>query len=464
MRTVDIADAGSLTTSLRGPIFTRDADAYDAERAGFQTARWHRPELIVGATGPADIAAAVTFAVDRGLPVGVQGSGHALLAVAAEEGVLINTSRMCGVRVNSETRSAWLGAGVRWDQVIHEAAQFDLAPLSGSAPHVGAVSYVLGGGLGLLSRRYGYAADHVRSLDVVTADGRPRHVTHRSDPDLFWALRGGRDNFGIVTGMEIDLVPVPRFYGGSMTFDFDDAANMVQAYLQWTEYIPDELSSSVALISFPDADTLPPHLRGRRLVQIRIAYLGGAAAGERLVAPLRAVATPIVDTLSEMPYSAAGTIYNDPKEPGPFEGDNLMLGPLSDEAAAVLVDLVGSGSPVPQMVELRHLGGELTRGPAVGNAVGHRCAQFVLVFATRTDLADIDIVRYAHTQLLHTFSRWSTDGQMLNFMTGEGGARHVRNAYDPDDYRRLATLKARYDRANTFRLNHNIPPSTLSPA
>ncbi|MFI6168309.1 FAD-binding oxidoreductase [Nocardia sp. NPDC051052] len=462
MRTVDGVDLRSLTTSLRGPVFTRDDDGYDVERAGFQTARWHRPDLIVGATGPADIRAAVSFAADQGLPVGVQGTGHAVLAVAAAEGVLINTRRMRGVRVNSQTGTAWLGAGVRWDQVIHEAAQFGLAPLSGSAPHVGAVSYILGGGLGLLSRRYGYAADHVRSLDVVTADGELRHVTARFDPDLFWALRGGRDNFGIVTGLEIDLMPVERFYGGSMTFDLDEAAEVVEAYVQWTEFVPDELSSSIALISFPDAATVPPRLRGRRIVQIRIAYLGGAEAGERLVAPLRAIATPTIDTLAELPYSAAGTIHNDPVEPVPTEGDNLMLGPLGIEAAATLFDLVRSGAPVPHVVELRHLGGALACRPAAGNAIGHRSAHFVLVLATRSDMADADVIRYAHTELLHTFSRWSAGGQMLNFMTGERGAQHVRNGYDPEDYQRLATLKSRYDPANIFRLNHNIPPVALT--
>jgi FAD/FMN-containing dehydrogenase len=130
---------------------------------------------------------------------GVQGTGHALLSVAAEGGVLITTRRMRGVRVDAEARTAWVEAGVRWEQVIHEAAPYGLAPLSGSAPHVGAGSYTLGGGLGLLSRRYGYAADHVRSIDVVTADARLHHVTAESDPDLFRALRGGRDNFGVVT-------------------------------------------------------------------------------------------------------------------------------------------------------------------------------------------------------------------------------------------------------------------------
>jgi hypothetical protein len=175
-----------LADQVTGPVLAPRDEGYDEERAGWQTARQHRPDLVVGAAGPADVQAAVTYASGRGLPVAVQGTGHASAAVAGEGGVLITTARMSAVRVDADAGTAWVAAGTRWDQVIHKAAPAGLAPLSGSAPHVGAVSYTLGGGLALLSRSFGYAADHVRGLDVVTADGRLRHVTRDCEPDLFW--------------------------------------------------------------------------------------------------------------------------------------------------------------------------------------------------------------------------------------------------------------------------------------
>ena len=174
-----------LADQVTGPVLAPRQEGYDDERAGWQTARQHRPDLLVGAAGPADVQAAVTYASGRGLPVAVQGTGHASAAVAGDGGVLITTARMSAVRVDADAGTAWVAAGTRWDQVIREAAPAGLAPLSGSAPHVGAVSYTLGGGLALLSRSFGYAADHVRGLDVVTADGRLRHVTRDCEPDLF---------------------------------------------------------------------------------------------------------------------------------------------------------------------------------------------------------------------------------------------------------------------------------------
>jgi len=456
---VDVAARDSLAAQVRGPVLIPGDDEYDAERAGNQTARWHRPAVVVGATGPADVQAAVTFATGHGLPVAVQGTGHALSAVAAEGGVLINTSRMQGVRVKAEAGTAWIGAGVRWDQVLHETAPAGLAPLSGSAPGVGVVSYTLGGGLGLLSRRYGYAADHVRGVDVVTADGRLRQVTEDSDPDLFWALRGGRDNFGVVTGIEIDLVPVTTIYGGGLFFDAGSAAEVLDTYVRWTATVPDEMTSSVALISFPDVPMLPPPLRGRHVVHVRIAYAADVlGAGEGLVAPLRAL-DPFIDTLGELAYADSGSIHNDPTFAGTFESGTAMLGEIDTDTVRAVLDLAGPHVPVPHVVELRHLGGRLARPSGIPNAVGNRDARYVLNVISRLERADITEIRPAHDRIFEAVAPWSTGGRALNFLNGEKDAEHVRSAYDAKDYQRLTEIKAVYDPENTFRLNHNIPPA-----
>jgi FAD/FMN-containing dehydrogenase len=457
---LDPSAIDALAKRVMGLVLAPGDDLYDAERAGNQTARWHRPDLVVAAVGPADVQAAVAFASSHGLPVAVQGTGHALAAVAAVGGVLINTSRMKGIRLNAEARTAWVGAGMAWNQVIHEAAPAGLAPLSGSAPGVGVVSYTLGGGLGLLSRRYGYAADHVRSIDVVTADGRLRYVAETSDPDLFWALRGGRDNFGVVTGIEIDLVPITTLYGGGLFFAAESATEVFETYVRWTATVPDEMTSSIALISFPDVPALPPPLRGRYIVHVRIAYAAeDLGAGGGLVAPLRALG-PIIDTVGEMPYTAAGSIHNDPAFAGAFESGTALLGEIDATAVRAILDLAGPHSPVPHVVELRHLGGRLARPAAIANAVGNRDARYALNVVSRLERADITAIRPAHESIFKAIAPWSTSGRNLNFMNGENDARYVRSAYDAKDYQRLTEIKAVYDPENIFRLNHNIPPAS----
>ncbi|MEV0349542.1 FAD-binding oxidoreductase [Nonomuraea sp. NPDC050680] len=240
---------------LKGPVFRPGDEGYDDERAGFQALARHRPDVIVGATDAADVRAAVVMAAANGLPVAVQATGHGM-PMAADGGLLISTRRMTGVRVDAETATARIEAGVRWARVIEEAARHGLAPLSGSAPSVGAVSYTLGGGLGLMARRYGYAVDQVRAVEVVTADGVLREVTAATEPDLFWALLGGRGNFGVVTALEIGLVPVTSLYGGGLFFDL--ATDVVKRWAEWTLDLPEEMTSSIAVIPFPDARWTSP--------------------------------------------------------------------------------------------------------------------------------------------------------------------------------------------------------------
>lgn len=457
--TPELAAAGldALTGRVTGPVLRPGDAGYDAERDGFQTAAQHRPAVIVGATGADDVRAAVEFARTHRLPVAVQASGHGLSA-AALGGVLISTRRMTGVHVDAIRRTASIEAGVRWGQVVEEGAPHGLAPLNGSAPHVGAVGYTLAGGLPLLARRYGFAADHVRSIDVVTADARLRHVTAKDGADLFWALRGGQGNFGVVTGLEVDLVPVARLYGGGLYFDAGLVADVLQAWRLWTATVPDELTSSVALIPLPDLPMVPEPIRGRYVAHVRIAYTGDAVDGERLVAPLRAVGPRLMDTLRDMPYAESASIYNDPTQPHAYSGTNALLRELHESAAPAILDLAGPGAPVTCIVQVNHLGGALARPPAVASAVGHRDAQFLLRVLSPLGAADTGTVQGVHRRLLEALAPW-TAGRTVGFLFGESTVEQVRSAYEPDGYRRLTELKAVYDPDNTFRLNHNIPPA-----
>ncbi|MFD1544644.1 FAD-binding oxidoreductase [Nonomuraea guangzhouensis] len=435
---------------VKGPVFRPGDEGYDGERSGFQALAHHRPDVIVGVTDAADVRAAVAHAAAHGLPVAVQATGHGM-PIAAEGGLLISTRRMTGVRIDPETATARIEAGVRWELVIEEAARHGLAPLSGSAPSVGAVSYTLGGGLGLMARRYGYAVDQVRAVEVVTADGELREVTAATEPDLFWALLGGRGNFGVVTALEIGLVPVTTLYGGGLFFDL--ATGAVQRWAEWTQGLPEEMTSSVAVIPFPDAPQVPEVFRGRRVAHVRIAYTGGPREGERLLEPLRAIGPRLVDSVKELPYTESGSIHNDPAEPMAYYATHSLLRELPPQAVDALLETEQA------ILEIRHLGGALAK-PGLGPVVNRDAEYQVGVLSRLAPGGDPGEARPLHQQVREALSPWATGGRSLNFLYGENTAPdQVRLAYDPDDYRRLAALKAVWDAGNLFRLNANIPPA-----
>ncbi|WP_433288941.1 FAD-binding oxidoreductase [Pseudonocardia sp. CA-142604] len=401
------------TQQVQGPVFRPGDSEFDEETSGFQTAYKHRPAYVVAATGADDVRAALAGA--DGLPVAVQATGHGR-TLPLDGGVLISTRRMTGLRIDPGRRSAWIEAGVRWRQVITAAAEHGLAPLSGSSPEVGAVGYILGGGLGVLARRYGYAADHVSSIDLAAADGSLRHVTAGDDPDLFRELRGAGHGLGVVTAMEIGLVPVTRLYGGGLYVDGPHVPELLEAYRDWTVDLPDELTSSIALITYPDMAGVPELLRGRYAAHVRIAFAGPTAQGERLVAPLRAAVPLLRDTLGELPFTQSASIYNDPAWPHSYGGTNAMLRELDPAALRDIVELAGPGAPVPCIVQLNHLGGALARPPVVPNAVGHRDAAYLV--RVLSVLGDPAAASRAHSRLLDALAPW-TVGRSRNFLFGQ---------------------------------------------
>lgn len=447
------------TLSTDGPVLRPGDDGYDLERSGYNQLVVHSPAVIVGATGAADVVAAVNAAREEGLPVAVQATGHGV-SIPADDAVFINTRRMAGVEIDPTAQIARIEAGVRGRQLVPEAAAHGLAPLNGSAPEVGVVSYMLGGGIAMMGRRFGFAADHVREIDVVTADGQLRTVSVNDEPDLFWALRGGKGNFGVVTAMEFDLVPVERLYGGGLWFGADTASDALHAYSDWIREVPDEMGSSVLLIELPDIPFIPEPTRGRYIAHVRIAYSGPTDQGEQLVQPLRDVAPALLDTVQDMPYSEVGSIHSEPTDPVPFYSRNTMLSDFDHNAVETLLDAAGPDSKAPYLVELRHLGGALARPALVPNAIGRRDAQLVLYSGSVVSPGEQDTVRAAQRALHEALSPWGTGGVCLNFLTGPDiTLDDLRSAYLPDDFARLTELKRRYDPDNMFRINHNIPPA-----
>ncbi|WP_433200676.1 FAD-binding oxidoreductase [Dactylosporangium sp. CS-047395] len=454
-------ELGALAEQVRGPVLTPDDAGYADETTTWNLAVPQRPSVVVGAAGDLDVQAAVRFAARHDLPVAVVATGHGAVH-HADGGLLINTRRMRGITIDAARRAARVEAGVEWQEVLDAAAAHGLAPLAGSSPNVGVVGYTLGGGLSpALGRTYGFAADHVTAIELVTADGVLRRADADHEPELFWALRGGKGNFGVVTALEFDLMPVSRLYGGGLYFSAEHVEPVLAEYRRLVADAPDELTLSFAFLRLPPLPFLPEPLQGRFSLHVRVAYLGTAEEGERLIAGLRAIGPRLLDTVAEMPFTAIAGIHADPVDPLPVHERGVQLRDLPAEAVAVLVALAGPQADLPVlMVEVRQLGGALGVDPKVPNAVGHREARFNLFAATPGGPPEAELFHTAIGRVTAALAPWATGGALLNFLTASDDTPQlVATAFEPATYERLRIVKRAYDPANMFRLNHNIAPS-----
>jgi FAD binding domain/Berberine and berberine like len=451
-------DVQSLTAVVAGSVLLPGAAGYDDERAVFNLNHELAPALIVVAENAADVQAAVSFAAARGRPVVVKTTGHQMVD-PAHDAVVIATRRMNDVVIDAAGRTARVGAGALWSDVITAAAKDGLAPLNGSNPTVGVSGYTLGGGLSpTLGRSHGYAADHVRSLDVVTADGRLRRVDATSEPELFWALRGGKGNFGVVTALEFDVFPVARIYGGALCFPGERMADVLRAWTAWLPNTPESMISSFAALRLPPLPELPEPLRGIFSVTLRFAYNGAAADGERIIAPLRAIAPTIMDTVRDMPYSEVASIHDEPTEPLPYYERGIMLREFPESAQDRLIELVGPESDTTMWIaELRALGGAWDREPAVPNAVATRGLPYSLLGVEVGPPAEQARLKKSVAALLDGMAPWQGDRRLVNNLAPEE-AGDAAAIYGPERYARLAAVKKTYDPTNMFRINHNVEP------
>ncbi|MFK3978870.1 FAD-binding protein [Micromonospora sp. NPDC050397] len=449
----------SVLAPVRGPVLFADDEGFAAEAAVFNTAVAHRPYVVVGASDEADVRAAVRFARQEGRSVAVLNTGHGPSVSVSDGAVLITTRRMAGVEIDAGQRVARVEAGVTWGQVVEEAAKVGLAPLAGSSPQVGVVGYTLGGGVSIaLGRAFGYAADHVRAVEVVTPDGELRHVTPQTSPDLFFALLGGKGNFGVVTAMVFDLFPVTEVYGGFLQFAGEDARAVLEAYRVFAAGAPDEVTSSVVFLRAPDLPFVPEFMRGRLTVLVRVAYLGSAAEGQALVAPLRAAATALVDTVGMMPAAQVAAIGNDPTDPGTAVEHFAMVGELSGEVVEAILELAGpdSGGEIT-LVNLSQLGGALGRPAGRPSAVRRDLAFAVFALTVvPPGVPGLEVDRGA--ELVGRLAGLDGRKHPGYLSPSDAAVESVRLAYDEATYERLRTAKTEWDPQNMFRWNFNIPP------
>ncbi|WP_432855484.1 FAD-binding oxidoreductase [Amycolatopsis sp. CA-161197] len=453
-------EAAALAAVVAGSVLLPGDAGYDDERAVFNLNHELVPAVIVVAQNTADVQVAVAFAADRHRPVLVKTTGHQMVGTASGA-VVISTHLMNEVVIDTAGHKARVGAGALWAEVVAEATKAGLAPLNGSNPTVGVSGYTLGGGLSpTLGRSHGYAADHVLSLEVVTADGELRHVDAESELELFWALRGGKGNFAVVTALEFALFPVPRLYGGGLYFPGERMADVLRAWTAWHPGTPETMISSFAVLRLPPLPELPEPLRGAFTVSLRFAYTGTAEDGERLVAPLRTVAPAILDTVRDMPYSEVASIHNEPTEPLPYYERGIMLREFPEEAQEKLIELVGPESGTTMWIaELRALGGAWDREPAVPNAVATRGLPYSLLGVEVGPLSQEKRLKESVAALLEGMAPWQSDRRLVNNLAPEE-APDAAVIYGPERYRRLAAAKSKYDPANMFRINHNVVPAT----
>ncbi|MEV6285166.1 FAD-binding oxidoreductase [Kribbella sp. NPDC051770] len=446
-----------MLTSVAGPVLVPGDAGYADELSFFNLSVGHQPQVVVGATSAADVQAAIRHSHDVRRPVAVLNTGHGPSVSTPADAVAITTRRMTGLTIDAERRTARAEAGVRWGQVVEEAAEAGLAPLAGSSPTVGVVGYTLGGGVSIaMARKFGYAADHVRRIELVTADAELRTVDATSEPDLFFALCGGKGNFGVVTAIEFDLFPVTDLYAGALLYAGADARDVLTAYRRFTATAPDEVTSSVLLLRAPDLPFVPEVMRGKLTVSVRLAYVGTADDGAALVAPLRAAAPVLMDTVAPMPAAEIAGITNDPTEPGAAVEHFAVLDELGADTVDAVLDVVGPDAETAiTMVNLSHLGGALGRAPRVPNAV-RRDIGFAVFALTAVAPDQVEAQRDAGRELI---DRLATGRRHPGYLApADASVDAVRTAYDEATYQRLQEVKTKYDPANVFRFNHNIPP------
>jgi len=443
----------ALRAEVGGEVHCPGDPGYDAARGGFNLAVDQRPAAIVLPRHPKEVAAVMRFARREGLRVAPQRTGHNMGPLGRlEDSILLKTDAMDRVTVDAAGRRAAVGAGARWEDVIAAASELGLAALHGSTLDVSIAGYTLGGGMGWYARKHGLAANHVTAIEVVTPDGEIRCATPERDAELFWALRGGGGNFGVVTALEFELFPLREVFAGALFFPIERTAEVLHAWREWTATAPEDVTSVGRILQFPPLPEVPEPLRGKSFALVEAVFLCGAEAAELRLEPLRALG-PAMDTFATQPPAGIAELHMDPRDPVPYDSAHAMLGELDAAAIEALVEATGpeSGSALVS-VELRHCGGALARAEAGAGAVATLPGEYAFFavgiadpgLAEKTD-ADLDRVARA----LRPYAA----GRYLNFVEERADAAGF---FPPLVAMRLEAARETYDPDRVMHANHEI--------
>lgn len=429
-----------LRSVMAGDVIGPDHQDFMASHSGFNLAAQHQPDLVAHATSAEDVAAAVRFGADYGLPVRVQATGHGI-GIPMVGGLLISTNRMRQLAIDPVKRTATVGAGTCWQDVIDAAAQRGLATLCGSSPAVGVVGYTLGGGMGPMARTFGFASDRVRRLQLIDATGRIVDIDPTREPELFWALRGGKPDIGIVTELEFSLVDAPTYYGGAIFYPGDQAQRVLHEFCGWAPTMPESVTTSIALLRLPDIPDVPEPLRGRLSVQLRYVHIGDSAGGAELLEPMRQIAPPIFDLVDVTGAAAIASVHQDPKDPMPARDDAMVLREFGPDAVDALLAVAEPDVDVPLIIaEIRLMGGR--QGANNLCVIGPYPPPLV------------DAVDACMTAVLDALQPWSAGGTLISFQGYATSPDQVRAAWDPAVRERLDTIKQTWDPAGVFRFSY----------
>jgi FAD/FMN-containing dehydrogenase len=438
-------------------IRPRDA-GYDAARSIYNGMIEGRPALIARPAGTADVVAAVRFARENGEAIGVRSGGHSVAGHSAPDGgVLLDLSLMKGVHVDRERGTARAAGGVLWGEYDRETQAFGMHTPGGRVTTTGVGGFTTGGGYGWTSTKFGLTSDNLVAADVVTADGNVLTASERENEDLFWGLRGGGGNFGVVTSFEFQLHPLgPMILGGLLMFPLERAEQAMSAYREVVADAPDELATAVVLLNAPPEEFVPAHLHGKPVLGFGISYAGPPDEGAKLIAPLKAVG-PAVDMVSPMPYRALQAML-DPMSPPGLRNywRGLHLQGVDDDFVETFLRLTPDGlGPVSFLVLFQH-GAAVSRVDDEATAFSHRDATFMIHPIACWELAEEDDQHRAWVQeVTAAMQPFTTGGVYLNFMADDD---RVEAGYGTEKYRRLVDLKRKYDPENVFRFNQNIKP------
>ncbi len=443
-----------LQSRIHGRVLTEGDEAWDASRQTFNLTHDQRPAALVRVANADDVVETVRYAAQRGLRVAPQGTGHNAGPIdGLEDALLLRTDSLQEVQVDVAARRARVGSGVRWGAVADAASPAGLAPLSGSSRDVGVAGYSLGGGLGWLGRKHGLQANALTAVEIVTADGELRRIDHDEETDLFWAVRGGGGNYGVVTALEFDLFEAPEIYAGALFFPYERAHEVMHA---WHELVsaglPDEISTWAKLLRFPPLEDIPEPFRGQAFTVIQTAYLGNEAEGAELIRPLTDLG-PAMNTFAMVEPGALGYLAMDPEDPVPYTSRGRIMSDVSAEGIDALVDATVAG-PEIVMTELRALGGALARR-APGAGVRATLDGDYLMFALGAvfNPEAYDEVHSQAKSVEDATAPWDAGIHYANF---EEDKTDSRRFYDADSWRTLRALRTHWDPNGLFLANHEI--------
>lgn len=446
-----VTDFSALSSRSTGTLFLRGDEGLAAAAGGFNTAVHHAPDAVWVAHTADDVVAAVRFAHENGVRLQVQNTGHATVPDMTG-GLLVSVRELDSLEVDGTARTATFGGGMTWAPVVAAAAEHGLAPVTGAAATVGAVGLLTGGGLGPLANSHGFSSDYLVSARVVTGAGELVTASADENPDLLWALRGGKGGLGIVTELTVRLVDLPALYGGAVFLDGTDSERILTEWLAWGASADDRITTSALVARFPDFEMVPPPIRGKHAVAIRFAFPGAAEEGAQLAAPLRALGTVLLDALGDLPPAQIARVHNDPSEPGPGWGFGLSVKNADAAFVAAFLQSFGPDAHLPLIgAEIRLPRGAVRTDVPEGSAAGHRDVETLLhVLGAPDPSLFATVLPGVEKQIVASLAPWLSDHSTPNWIEDPSNPQQYASAWPAETRTRLEAIRRQYDPDRLF--------------